>query len=204
MKIFYRCLFSLSLSIFFSTISYGQVKFGIKSGINIATVKDLNIDPHNRIGWYGGGFANIAVRGKFFFHTELLFSTKGYRFEGNIINNKKTAERLNYITLPVLLGYKIDHKTSFFLGPEIGYLLSVYSKTPYNELFDVSNSFPVKVDIELTAGLNYEILRNISLEIRYTYGLKNMYSLDGQGMRIGYEYAGNRVFQMGLRFNFLE
>ena len=201
MKTIYFCLLSVSF-VLVSTFSYSQVRFGVKSGINIATVKDLNNDPKNRIGWYGGGFANIAIKENFFLHPELLFSTKGYRSIGNIINDKKTATRLNYLALPILLGYKIDNKTSLFLGPEFGYLISVYSKTPYNESFDVSNSFPVKIDIELAAGLNYNVSKNMGLEIRYTYGLKNMYATDADGVRIGERYAGNRVFQMGLNYNF--
>lgn len=75
---------------------YSQVSFGIKSGINIATTKDINSDPKNRVGWYTGSFAQITLSKKIFLQPELLFSTKGYRYIGNLNESKKTALRLNY------------------------------------------------------------------------------------------------------------
>ena len=185
-----------------SCCGYSQVNFGVKSGINIATVKDINSDPKNRIGWYAGCSAYIPMYMKFFFQPEILFSTKGYSDIGSLNETKKTATRLNYITAPLLFGYKIDHKTSLFFGPEIGYLTSAYQKTPYNEIFDVSHNFPVKFDIELDVGLNYKITKNAGIEIRYAYGFKNMYLTDAAGVRIGEALAGNRVFQIGGFYSF--
>ena len=201
MRNFYYCLLSISF-ILFSNLSYSQVSFAVKSGINIATVKDINSDPKNRVGWYAGGVANIPLHKKFFLEPELLFSAKGYSGFANLNDTKKTPVRLNYITAPILVGYKIDNKTTLFVGPEIGYLVSVYYETPYNETFNVSNNFPVKLDIELDIGLKYEIVKNAGIEIRYTYGFKNMYITDAVGVRIGEALAGNRVFQIGGFYSF--
>ena len=48
--------------------SYAQVAIAIKSGINIATVKDLVAFPKNRVGWYAGVQAKFKVSSKILFH----------------------------------------------------------------------------------------------------------------------------------------
>ena len=45
-----KILFSFSLTLI-SYLSYCQISFGVKSGINIATTKDIITFPKNRIGW---------------------------------------------------------------------------------------------------------------------------------------------------------
>ena len=56
------CLF-LSAFIIVST-TYGQIGFGVKSGMNIATTKGIIEFPKNKVGWYGGGFVIIPVSNK--------------------------------------------------------------------------------------------------------------------------------------------
>jgi hypothetical protein len=73
---------------------------------------------------------------------------------------------------------------------------------PNQENFNVSNNYPVKLDIGLDIGLNYNILNNLGVEIRYNYGFKNMYRTDADGIRIGESLAGNRVFQIGGFYSF--
>ena len=194
-KISFICFFS-----FINVVAYSQVTFGVKSGINIATVKDINAHPDNRLGWYGGAAAYFPLHKKFFFVPELLYSSKGYSDIGNLYETQKTVVKLNYLTAPLQFGYRIDHKTSLLFGPEIGYLLSAYQKSPYNTL-NVSYNFPVKVDVELDIGLRYKIIERTEIEIRYTYGFKNMYTRDITGVRVGDALAGNRVFQIGCLFS---
>ena len=137
------------------------MSFGVKSGINIATTKDLITFPKNRVGWYVGGFSKIQIYKKFFLQPELLYSTKGYRTV-NPNDNSKTVRRLNYLTAPILLGYKIDKKTSLVLGPELGYLLSAHLLFS-NENFDISKNYPIKFDIGIDVGLSYKMTKNVGI-----------------------------------------
>jgi hypothetical protein len=185
MKTIHRCLLSISLVLIFSTFSYSQVRFGVKSGINIATMKDINNHPKNRLGWYGGGFANIHIHKKIVLQPELFFSGKGYKYIGNLNENEKSSSRINYLTGSVLLGYKIDNKTSMFLGPEVGYLVSAHNIWPTKQAFNVYKNYPTKLDIGLDIGLSYTVLNNVGLEIRYSYGFKSIYRTDEEGIQIG-------------------
>lgn len=179
--------------------SYGQVGFGIKSGMNIATTKDFTAFPKNRIGWYGGGFILVPIHKRLFLQTELLYSSKGQRTEKIIGASDKSVLRLNYLNVPILLGYKIDYKTSLLLGPEIGYLTSAQLKY-YSEFIDVSKNYPSKFDAGLDVGINYKLLKNIGVEIRYSYGFKTMYYEDAAGVRHSESKGANRAFQIGILY----
>jgi hypothetical protein len=118
-----KILISLCFSVI-SAVCYSQVDFGIKSGMNIAITDDLIEFPENRIGWYVGGQLFIPIDRRFFIQTEILYSTKGQRTKKIVGAQDKSVTRLNYLNVPLFLGYCIDKKTSLLIGPELGWLTS--------------------------------------------------------------------------------
>lgn len=194
-----KLLFSFSL-LLIGYICFSQVSFGVKSGINISTTKDLIAYPKNRLGWYAGGVAKIAISKKFFLQPELLYSAKGYRSD-NQVGTSVIVTRFNYLNMPLLVSYKIDHKTSIFLGPELGYLTSVHIIIAETQNLNVSKNYPSKFDVGLDLGLNYKLTKNLGVEVRYNYGFNTLYYIDGAGVRHSEYKGGNRVFQIG--FNYL-
>lgn len=202
MKHIYHFLLTVSIILILSIPTYSQVSFGIKSGVNIATVKHINSDPKNRLGEYGGIFVNMQISKKTSLQPEFFISGKGYKYIGNLNETKKTALRLNYISAPILLGYKIDTKTLFLIGPEIGYLISVREMFPNKEIYNVSKNYPIKFDVGFDIGIDYRIIKSIGISISYSYGFKMMYIKDAVGNRIGEDLAGNRVFQVGFLYFF--
>jgi hypothetical protein len=192
-NIFLSILFSLA-----GYLGYSQVSFGAKSGMNIATTKDLIELPKNRIGWYVGGFVTIPVHKKFFWQTELLYSTKGHSV--NQTNTPKTILKFNYLTVPVLLGYEIDHKTSIYFGPEFGYLLSAFFRYNNNASFDVLENYRPRFDLGLDIGLDYKIINKIGVEMRYNYGFEYIYYIDFADVEHKETKGANRVFQIGLNY----
>jgi hypothetical protein len=199
MKNIHRCLFSLSLLILFSTISYGQVKFGIKSGVNIATTKNLITFSSNRIGWYGGGFAALYFAKKYFIQPELLYSSKGNGSHYQV-GDLKLITKFNYLNIPLLFGYKIDRRTSLVLGPEFGCLISSQLRLG-DQNSDASNTYPKKFDLGLDIGLSYKFIKNAQAEIRYNYGFNTLYSVDATRTRHSEKKGANRVFQIGLNYS---
>ena len=183
-----------------SCCGYSQVNFGIKSGINIATTKDLIAFPKNRIGWYAGGFAAIPLQKKFFLQPELLYSSKGNGEKEYAA--LKTVFSFNYLNVPILFGYNIDNKTSLVFGPEFGYLTSAHMIFSDNDNENVSKSYSPKFDAGLDIGLNYSMFKNIGIEVRYNYGFRILYYIDGAGVSHTENKAGNRVFQIGANYLF--
>lgn len=202
MKNIYRCLLSLSFIIIIPTFSYSQVCFGIKSGINIATTKNLIEFPKNRIGWYAGASAIIQLHKNFFLQPELLYSSKGERTDKIIGAQDKSVSRLNYLNVPILIGYKIDRKTVFVLGPEIGWLTSAQLKYYNGKFMNVSKNYPPKFDLGLDIGITYNIIKRIGMEVRYNYGFNTLYTVDASGNRNVETTGANRVFQIGITYLF--
>jgi hypothetical protein len=193
-NIFLSILFSLA-----GYLGYSQVSFGVKSGINIATTKDLIEFPKNRIGWYVGGFGVIPLHKKFFLQIELLYSSKGQRTDKISGAQDKSITRLNYLNIPILFGYKIDRKTFFVLGPEIGWLTSAQLKYS-GDFMNVSKNYPPKFDMAIDIGVNYMIIKKIGAEVRYSYGFNTIYTVDAVGNRNVETKGANRVFQIGLNY----
>lgn len=179
---------------------YNQVNFGAKSGINIATTKGLLAYATNRIGWYGGGSATISLHKKLFFQAEFLYSSKGNGEKK--YTAVKTTFNFNYLDIPILLGYNIDKKTSLLLGPEFGYLMSAHMIYEDGDNENVSKTYAPKFDAGLDIGLNYKIEKKIGIEVRYNYGFKILYYIDGAGVHHTENKAGNRVFQIGVNYLF--
>jgi hypothetical protein len=195
-KISFICFFS-----FINVVAYSQVTFGVKSGINIATTKDIIAFPKNKIGWYGGGFTIIPVHAKFFLQPEIQYSSKGYGVnQRNPYNAPNPNYRFNYLCVPILAGYKIDKKTSLLFGPEMGYLMVVREVFPDGDNLDVSKSYPPKFDVGLDIGVNYNVIEKIGIEVRYNYGFNTLYAVDATGNGYGIPNGANRVFQIGLNY----
>ena len=191
-----------TISFLFTTyFGYSQVTFGVKSGINIATTKDIIAFPKNKIGWYGGGFTIIPVDAKFFLQPEIQYSSKGYGVnQRNPYNAPNPNYRFNYLCVPILAGYKIDKKTSLLFGPEMGYLMVVREVFPDGDNLDVSKSYPPKFDVGLDIGVNYNVIDKIGIDVRYNYGFNTLYAVDATGNGYGIPNGSNRVFQIGLNY----
>lgn len=197
-----KILFSFSLSLI-GYLCYCQVSFGVKSGINIATTKNLITFPKNRVGWYVGGSGYIPIHKKLFLQPELLFSSKGYKYV-DLSDGKAVAMRLNYFNIPILLGYKIDGKTKILGGAEVGYLIRAINGFNDTNTEATTSSFPKKYDFGIAIGLQYDIIQLLGFEVRYIYGIKGFYQTDAVGIRRSESLAANRVFQIGLNYHFFK
>lgn len=194
---------NIILSILFLIIShssYSQLNFGLRSGLNISTTKGIITYPKNRLGLYAGALAKISFKNKFLFQTELLYSSKGYKYL-DLSTKKNASMRFNYLNLPILFGYEIDDKTKVIAGVDFGYLASAINFIN-EERINTSASFPTKIDAGVCVGVNYNIYKLFGAEIRYNFGFKNIYQTDGFGVRRNEANGGNRVFQIGCYYLF--
>ena len=186
----------LFLSFLTCKITISQISFAFRLGWNIATTKDVIQFPKNRLGFYTGLASDISMNDKFSFIPELIYSSKGHRSTGNTGTDKMVL-RLNYLNIPLSIAYKVDTKTKFLIGPELGYLLSSKLVIANNNL-NVSKNYPQKFGIGALIGIKYAITNFCSLDIRYIYGFDQMYYVDDAGVRYTNEEGANRVFQLGL------
>lgn len=102
---------------------------------------------------------------------ELLYSSKGFAFNATGTSNKGSL-KLNYISVPILFGYRPDSKSEIFLGPEFGFLRKAVSKS-LGISEDMTN-FYRHFDVGFDLGFAYHISKVFGAEVRYNYGFKDL------------------------------
>lgn len=195
--------FSFALLLFvFITPSRAQVQAGLKAGFNLANVY-IKGDEDNRArtAFHAGGMLNIQLPNGLFFQPELLYSVKGRRTVATVANNEARLS-LNYIAVPLLLGYRYTKNFAVAVGPEFGFLTSAKSK--FNGMANDVSVFYRKFDAGLDLALVYSFTEKLGLDVRYNYGFKDLINgvfTDAYGNVTGQGRTGaNRVLQAGLYY----
>jgi hypothetical protein len=166
--------------LFFAQASFAQFSLGVKAGANITKIDGRSFKDEFRYGYHLGGFATIPVGGKFSIQPEVLFNQIQTRTDStfeNIYQNAFSGNsnvKLNYLSIPVLLNYKLGSFLSLQAGPQFGILLDRNKNLLQNgkEAFD-------KGDFSMLGGAQLG-LGKIKLTGRYFVGLNNINDIDNQ------------------------
>ncbi len=163
--------------------SVNAQKFGVRAGLNIATVSgDGYGDVKPLTGFYAGVFKEITVVPELFFiQPEVQYSMQGFK-------SNDTDYTIGYINIPVMARVYFLKLLSLEAGPQVG--------------FNISDNFPevagekIKVETIDTAiaggvGLNFPL--GLSINARYVMGLSEIVK-DSE--------AKNQVLQLGASFKF--
>jgi outer membrane scaffolding protein for murein synthesis (MipA/OmpV family) len=169
-----------------------ETKFGIKAGLNIANVTNVE-GAKSKIGFAAGGFADVKLSEKFHVQPELLFSTQGAKFESF---GTTGSFNLNYINIPVMAKYYVVEGFNLQAGPQIGFLMSAKSEFG-GESLDVKENLKT-LDFGLNFGAGYDINENIMIDVRYNLGLSQLDKEVADGEKV----AKNSVIQIGVGYKF--
>lgn len=197
-------LYTLVIGCFSFFYSSGQASIGVKTGVNVATIQ-FHMEGQNssaRFGVYAGGFLEAKLNSRLFIRPEVTYSGKGYRF--TFLSQEKETAQFNYLTVPLLLGFRATHRLLVMIGPEFGYLLS--AKLKDNSTEDFTERFK-RFDKGIDLGLAFRFANHLAAELRYNYGLKGIqegYYTDQNGNRTTFNTASNRVLQIGLSYSFTQ
>lgn len=199
-----KIFITISVSIFSVIQSFGQVSFGLKAGLNISHTDNFGrVENKARLGPNGGLLVEIGIGKKFTVQPELLYSIKGNKFPPTTFSGGGTLS-LNYISIPLLGGFRANDRFTILLGPEFNFLSSANSRFDGRD-HDVAENFE-KFDMAVDLGLAYKIKYGLGIEIRYSYGfigLTDVLLTDPLGNEIGIGKAGNNsVFQLGVFYKF--
>lgn len=189
---------ALWLFVLLSTDVFGQAQIGVKGGLNIADIvmtnyinPDVEADLGLKAGLHAGFFVSGMMNERTGAAVELLYSNKGVKAQAQT--------NLHYITLPVLLRYRLSSKIFAEIGPEPGYLFSAQS-----DYGDVSGTYNNRFDLALDAGFHFDLQRLV-FGIRYCAGLfsvRNVESFQSPSTeKIKYQ---NRVLQLSLGYKLRE
>ena len=146
---------------------------GIKAGANIAKVSGRAFSEGFQWGYLAGAFAELNASDKWGIQPEVLFSqtnTKTATSFDEIIPEgyNDVNVKLNYLTIPILISYKLIPLLSLQLGPQFGILLN----NNQNLVVNGKDAFK-SGDFSMVGGAQLN-LGGIKAGARYILGLTNI------------------------------
>ena len=166
---------SLFAAVLLSQAMMAQFHLGVKAGANITKVDGKSFKDEFRYGYHLGGFAEIRLGNKLVLQPEVLFNQYATRLDSNYKNvyedvfDGNSNIKLNYLSVPVLLNYKlVGNFISLQAGPQFGVLLD-QNKTL---LQHGGNAFK-SGDLSMLAGVLVRV-GPMRINGRYAIGLNNI------------------------------
>jgi len=176
-----------------SQVAVAQFHLGVKGGANITKVDGKTFKEQFRYGYNIGGFAEIGLGPKFSLQPEVLFNQYSSTLDSsyksiyqNVISSNQSKVKLNYLTIPLLLEYKLLGPIHLQAGPQFGILMN----QDKNFLQNGAEAFK-KGDFSMAAGAEIK-LANFRVSGRYLVGLSNINDIDNK------DKWKNQVIQLSL------
>ncbi len=175
---------------FFSTEKADQgVRFGIRAGLNFATMTgDFDESLDSRVGYHVGVIADIPLMQSLYVQTGLYFQSKGAKYEESY-NGESLKETLNpmYLQIPVLASYRYNFSEATQLqvnfGPYFAFGVGGEYKVEYDDGSSLEeadtdvfgdNGLLKRFDCGLQVGAGITLGRHYYLGFNYEFGLTDM------------------------------
>jgi hypothetical protein len=160
--------------------SFAQFTIGVKGGANITKIDGRSFADEFAYGYHLGGFAIIGLGGRIGIQPEVLFNQfqtrTGTEFNAiyqNALNGSSNV-KLNYLSIPILLNYKLGSFLSLQAGPQFGVLLD-----RNKNLFENGREAFDRGDLSMLGGAQLSFGK-IKLSGRYFAGLNNINDIDNR------------------------
>ncbi|KGO92879.1 porin family protein [Flavobacterium subsaxonicum] len=173
------------------------VSFGVKGGVNFATLNGDIESPDSRTSFHVGVLAEFPIAEIFSIQAEALYSGQGAEFDFEGSDGDKAELQLDYINVPVLAKFYLFEGFSIEAGPQFSFLLndeidfnpnsnSGDSPTPFR---DSLKTFEVGV----AGGVTFQTAMGLFATARYNQGITDI--ADDINVQ-------NSVFQLGVGYKF--
>ena len=175
-------LLPLMAVLFVSSASMAQFHIGIKGGTNITKLDGQSFKNKFSYAYHLGGCAEIGLGEKFGLQPEVLFNqysgsvdSNYHHVYENIFNSDQSKVKLNYLSIPILLNYKlIGNFLSLQAGPQFSILMDQNRSLLQNGGKAFSDG-----DFAMLAGVQLK-LSAIRISGRYAIGLSDINDIDNQ------------------------
>ncbi|MEP6583781.1 MAG: porin family protein [Ginsengibacter sp.] len=176
-----------------SSLLAQKFSFGVKAGANLSKISGKSFKDEFAFGYHAGVFASIGGD-KFYVQPEVIFNqvntdtatsfSQVYQF------NKINSIQLQYLSVPVLLGYKLNKIISLQAGPQFGIILDQNKDLLQNgkDAFKSGN-------FSVVGGVQLNLLK-LRVYGRYVGGITN---IDNVGNNDSWKLNS---FQIGVGFAF--
>jgi hypothetical protein len=195
-------LFKLSVLAAFlliAFVSHAQINYGVKGGLNVSTVTGYPkvMETKHKPGFNVGLVGQVNLPFNLFVQPELLFSQEGVKRKEIVKGKDKkdfSSYQLNYLELPVYIGYKFDAGLGLHLiagaGPYFAFGLSGTNE-PFKDMmkrFDAGFS--------VMGGIQFE---KIQLIMGYDMGFLDLRK-DAMKKWAGTSKVSNRNLKVSLTY----
>jgi hypothetical protein len=177
-----KIIFSFVATLLITQVSLAQFHIGVKGGANITKVDGQSFKDQFNYGYHLGGFAQIKIANKLEIQPEVLFSQFSTTLDSNynhvyenVFNSSQSNVKLNYLSIPVLLNYKlIGNFMLLQVGPQFGILMNQDKTLLQNGGKAFSDG-----DFSMLGGVQFK-LSAIRISGRYAVGLKDINDIDNK------------------------
>lgn len=162
-------VFTFLSFILFSPSVSAQIRNAVIIGASASQIDGDGLGGFDKAGLVFGGSSNFKITDNFSFQPEILWVQKGSKTT-NADSLQFFKWRLNYVSIPVLLNYRIQPRFTLQAGVTADLLIDAklddgggfYDRTDELERFDPNYTF----------GVEYKIGDNFSANARYQYSFK--------------------------------
>ncbi|MFV0237951.1 MAG: porin family protein [Flavobacteriales bacterium] len=155
-------------AVLISSLSFAQIDFGVKGGLNFGSVGDLeayavSLDSKVKTGYHLGVWGRVALPiVGVYVQPELNYTHLKTEFDNNVDNADYTLDRID---IPILAGMKILSVGRIFAGPSFQYLIN--DKLDVDEIRELNaDKFTVGIQVGVGAQLG-----RLGADLRYDTGL---------------------------------
>lgn len=186
------------------------VKPGIKAGLNLSNLTNLNADSNTD--FYAGGFVDIKLASFYTLSPEIIYSRQGAEinssaglFDGEFdpaiipVSYKYDIE-LQYLSVGVMNKFKIVDGFHAMVGPSFDFKVGD----------NLDDSGLIDFDLAILGGLGYTFPIGLTVEARFKQGLADIFGNDYDYYNDNDNYYNdnldniklNQVFQFGVSYTF--
>lgn len=142
--------------VLFSQVSFSQIQIGVRGGLNISNVVGKDVEEADfKLGPHVGPFLRVKAGDRIIIQPEVLFSMKGTSYSNG---NAKWSQRLNYIDIPLMVGFKPTDGFGILLGVQPSLLVGAKQTFEFNgkKTSETSTDGLSKFDFGAVAGLQFQ------------------------------------------------
>jgi hypothetical protein len=173
----------LGAALIISQVSMAQFHIGAKAGANIMKIDGKSFKDEFKYGYHIGGFMEIPLGRKVQFQPEVLWnqysttvdSNFSHIYQGAFNNSSQSNVKLNYLSIPLLLNYKLIGN---FLSLQAGPSFSILINQNRSLLQNGGDAFK-RGDFSMIGGAQVKV-GPFRFNGRYVVGMNNINDIDNQ------------------------
>jgi opacity protein-like surface antigen len=212
-------MFSLVALLGINATTQAQLSISGQAGLNYATLVTDEPDASDlidsKLGFYIGANATKDINDNLYIGAGLNYSTKGYSSSvtvdvpGFLKVDTEGSSSLNYLEIPINIGYRVGDLITIQAGPYLGLLMGVSNKSKSTTLDYTTNTTTMaedsntdatgwsKSDFGLNIGAGLNVSESLSIRLNYGLGLADL----NDDSNVTYTYTNN-VLSVGLGYKF--